>query len=232
MSTFADLKPLAEERERLWGVKSEAKEGHDRSWENLTSLQNRYRPRIDSLNLEHDRVYEDMRQAFERASSAYSSGDHTGASSYSSEGRSLKAKLPGLVAERRALIAELRSAQSKHKEWRAYLKACNEAFYAAKQRYDNAWKQFKSEQQAYVRNAGVDTHGEDLYIKAREDGNTDIFFGGYDGPEGEGHGHIIIGPYGNLIYIREAEKYMPNTTPGKAGYHERVIFDELRGIRN
>ncbi len=231
MSTFADLKSLAEERQRLWLIKTEAKEGHDRSWEYIKVLQSRYGPRIDSLNAEHDRTYRDMRQAYDRASNAYESGDHTGASSYSSEGRSLKARLPGLVEERRTLVAELKEAQAKHEGWRAYLKACNEAFYAAKQRYDEAFEQFKHEQQAYIRQAGVNTHGEDLYIKEREDGNTDILFGGYGSPDGPGHGHIVIGPYGNLIHVREAEKYMPRTTPGKDGYHERIIFDDERGIR-
>ena len=42
-------------------------------------------------------------------------------------------------------------------------------------------------------------------IVPRDDGNTDVFFGGmYKAGDGEGHGHAVIDKQGNVVYLRDA----------------------------
>lgn len=191
-----ELDQLVSEMNSLWEYKEDCRRDLDHAWDSLSSLQNNNGSRIDHLKDEHDRLYQEMKDSFEQASNAFESGDHDNASYYSQQGHFAKERMPALVAERRNLINELQDARRDHQRIRDEYRSRKNGYEEAKQRFDDCLARIKS---------------SPILVKTRKDGNTDNFFGGEGSPDGPGHGHIVLDSNGNLVYEREAEKYMPGT---------------------
>lgn len=97
LGTDHELDRLKTISDDTYDRKNHAWKKQDDLWKKLQSLSSSYSPTIERLSREHDQAFEAMKSCFERASSAYSSKDHSSASNYSSQGRAYKAQLSGLV---------------------------------------------------------------------------------------------------------------------------------------
>lgn len=134
-----------QEQDRLWQRRQAAREALDRAyhakqrayddqqnaWEDLQRLRDRNGPCIEYLNQQQQTAYENMRSAFDRASSAHDAHDGMSARMYADEGHRYKAESQDAVAERRHLVDEIRDAKARHERTRP-------AFIAAKSDCDQA----------------------------------------------------------------------------------------------
>jgi hypothetical protein len=130
-------------------AKQRAYVDQDRSWQQYQSVRNANGPRIDSLNTQQERAFQNMKSAFENASSAHDRRDGAGAASYAAEGRRYKEEAQGYVAERRRLVEEIRSARAQHDANKpAFLRAKDNfssykhTFDAVKTEHDRAANEF------------------------------------------------------------------------------------------
>ena len=94
-------------------------------------------PRIDSLNAQQERAYQNMKSAFESASLAHNMRDGASARMYADQGYAYKAETQDCVAKRRQLVAEIRTA-------REQFEAVRPAFQRAKSEYTQARQEFLS----------------------------------------------------------------------------------------
>ena len=122
--------------EREYNAMQSAYAEHDAIWEDYGHIRDSNNSRIESLNREADYLCEQMRDAFERASSAYSYGDHDNASAYSAQGHDYKNQLQSLNNEIGALCREVSEAKQNAK-WRAP-KVDSSAYHQAKATYNEA----------------------------------------------------------------------------------------------
>lgn len=105
------------------------------AWDAYMSVKRDDGPRIDSLNFQQERAYHNMVSAFESDSSAYYARDGASARMYADQGHAYKAEAQDCVAERRRLVAKIRTA-------REQFEAVRPAFQRAKaSMYDQARKE-------------------------------------------------------------------------------------------
>ena len=107
------------------------------AWDAYMSVKRANGPRIDSLNAQQERAYQNMKSAFESASLAHNMRDGASARMYADQGHAYKAEAQDCVAERRQLVAEIRTA-------REQFEAVRPAFQRAKSEYTQARQEFLS----------------------------------------------------------------------------------------
>ena len=117
--------------------KQRAYEAQQDAWERYRTTKNSNGPRIDSLNAQQERAYQNMKSAFESASLAHGMHDGASARMYADQGHTYKAEAQDCVAERRRLVAEIRVA-------REQFDTVKPAFQAAKSEFAGAWQAFQS----------------------------------------------------------------------------------------
>lgn len=151
-------------QQRAWDKRSAAREAlnraheakqrayaeQDQSWQRYQSVRSSNGPRIDSLNAQQERAYQNMVAAFNSASSAHDSRDGASARMYADQGHAYKAESQGHVAERRRLVEEIRSARAAHEATKPAFQrtkddfsACKRMFDAAKAEHERAGAEFK-----------------------------------------------------------------------------------------
>ncbi len=135
---------------RAHEAKQRAYADQDRSWQQYQSVRNANGPRIDSLNTQQERAFQNMKSAFDCASAAHDRRDGAGAASYAAEGHRYKAESQGYVAERRRLVDDIRSARAQHDASKPAFQrakddfnACRRTFDAAKAEHERASAEFK-----------------------------------------------------------------------------------------
>lgn len=84
-----------ERLDRAHAAKQSAYEVQDAAWQDLQRLRDYNGPRIESLNSQQETAYQNMRDAFDRASSAYEARDGASAASYAADAP-LQAGVSGL----------------------------------------------------------------------------------------------------------------------------------------
>ena len=122
----------------------------DRSWQQYQSVRSANGPRIDSLNAQQERAFQNMKSAFDSASAAHDRRDGAAAASYAADGHRYKAESQGYVAERRRLVDDIRSARAQHEATKPAFQrakddfsACKRTFDAAKAEHERASAEFK-----------------------------------------------------------------------------------------
>lgn len=148
-----------DEMNRAYEDRQRAYEAQDRSWQEVERIRSTNGPRIDALNAEQEREFQNMGAAFDRASSAYSSGDGAGAASYAADGHQHKARSQECVAERRRLVQEIRDARERHE-------ATKPAFQQAKAAFDTAKRSFDQMKAEHERTQGEFKTAKEAFDKA------------------------------------------------------------------
>lgn len=135
---------------RAHEAKQRAYADQDRSWQQYQSVRSANGPRIDQLNDQQERAFQNMKSAFDSASAAHDRRDGAGAASYAADGHRYKAESQGYVAERRRLVDDIRSARAQHDATKtAFQRAkddfnsCKRTFDAAKAEHERASADFK-----------------------------------------------------------------------------------------
>ena len=135
---------------RAHEAKQRAYANQNSSWQQYQSVRSANGPRIDSLNTQQERVFQNMKSAFDSASAAYDRRDGAAAASYAADGHRYKAESQGYVAERRRLVADIRSARAQHEATKPAFQrakddfnACKRTFDAAKAEHERASAEFK-----------------------------------------------------------------------------------------
>lgn len=135
---------------RAHEAKQRAYADQDRSWQQYQSARSANGPRIDQLNNQQERAFQNMKSAFDSASAAHDRRDGAGAASYAADGHRYKAESQGYVAERRRLVDDIRSARAQHEATKPAFQrakddfsACKRTFDAAKAEHERASAEFK-----------------------------------------------------------------------------------------
>lgn len=135
---------------RAHAAKQPAYAEQDRTWQYYQSVRASNGSRIDSLNSQQESAFQNMKQLYDAASSAYDRRDGASASSYAAQGRSYKEEAQRCVTERRRLVEEIRSARAQHEaskpafqRAKADFSACKHTFDAAKAEHERAQAEFK-----------------------------------------------------------------------------------------
>lgn len=123
---------------RAHEAKQRAYADQDRSWQRYQSVRNANGSRIDSLNAQQERAFQNMKSAFDSASAAHDRRDGAGAASYAADGHRYKAESQGYVAERRRLVDEIRSARAQHDATKPAFQRAKDDFSACKRTFDVA----------------------------------------------------------------------------------------------
>ena len=123
---------------RAFEGKQRAYAAQDSTWQDLKRMRDSYGPRIERLNSLQEIAFQNMKQAFDNASSAHNRRDGAGAASYAAEGHRYKAESQGYVSERRGLVAELRSAKERHDATKPAFQRAKDDFSSAKRAFDSA----------------------------------------------------------------------------------------------
>lgn len=141
---------------RAYEEKQRAYAEQDQSWQYLQQVRSANGPQIDSLNARQEDAYRNMKAAYDAASAAYERRDGT-AKDRAAEGRRYKEQSQGFVAERRRLVAEIRSAGDRHHATKpafqranAEFKAARATFDAAKAEHERAQAEFKTAKAAFA----------------------------------------------------------------------------------
>lgn len=92
----------------------DAYEVQNTAWQNLQRTRDRNGPCIDSLNSRQESAFQNMKDAFDRASAAYDARDGASARSHADDGHRYKQQSQDCVAERRPLVKEIREARERH----------------------------------------------------------------------------------------------------------------------
>ena len=199
-----DLDRLRSEMNGAWEAMQYMKAELDKAWSEVESTQSRYGHLIEELTRDHDRAFDDMKRAYDRASDAFTSGVHDDAASYSAEGRNLRDSLSGYVSERRQYIDECKSAQSHHKGILDAYRDKKHEFRLAKERFDDRKAQLEGARRDLAIRAGDPSYyGDEVIAKNEPGGKTSVYFGGVGSPDGPGHAHYVIDEFGNLTWRRE-----------------------------
>lgn len=112
-------------QQAVWQAQQVAYADQQAAWETYASVKRASGPRIDSLNTQQERAYQNMKSAFESASLAHDMHDGASARMYADQGHAYKAESQTCIAERRQLVAEIRAARER-------FDAVRPAFQAAK----------------------------------------------------------------------------------------------------
>lgn len=132
-------------------AKQRAYAEQDRTWQHYLSVRGSNGPRIESLNAQQEAAYQNMRRAFDSASSAHDRRDGAAARSYADEGHRHKAESQGFVTERRRLVQEIRTAREQHEASKPAFYGAKEDFKVAKRAFDAAKAEHEREQAVFKR---------------------------------------------------------------------------------
>lgn len=127
-----------ESMNRAHEAKQRAYAEQDRTWQYYQSVRNSNGPLIDSLNAQQESAFQNMKRAYEAASSAYDRRDGAAASAYALEGRGYKEQAQRYVSERRRLVEEIKSARQIHEASKPAFQQAKDEFGAAKRNFDQA----------------------------------------------------------------------------------------------
>lgn len=134
LSTKDELNRAHEEKQHAYTVQESA-------WQECQRTRSSNGPRIDQLNSMQTNAFENMKRAFDSASSAHERRDGASAKMYSEEGHRYKSEAQGYVVERRRLVEEIRSANNRLAATKPAFQIAKENFSSVKRVYD----QLKSE---------------------------------------------------------------------------------------
>jgi len=132
------LSDAKDKMNRAFETKQSAFNAQEQAWQDYQSVRNRNGSRIDYLNSAQERAYQNMKNAFERASSAYNCRDGISAKIYASEGHGYKTEAQSYVEERRRLVDECRNAKARHEPYKQTFNNTKVAFDYAKDQYEKA----------------------------------------------------------------------------------------------
>ena len=138
------------ELDRLKSARESARQRQQAAWQAYVSIKQTNGPRIDSLNAQQERAYQNMKSAFESASLAHDMHDGASARMYADQGHAYKAESQTCVAERRQLVAEIRGARERldavkpaFQVAKAEFARARQAFLSAKTEHEHAQSEFK-----------------------------------------------------------------------------------------
>ena len=140
---------------RAFEAKQRAYAEQDRTWQYYQGVRSSNGPRIDSLNAQQERAFENMKRSYDAASSAYDRRDGAAASSYAAEGRNYKEEAQRCVAERRRLVEEIRSARALHEASKPAFQRAKDDFNVAKRMFDSAKAEHERVQAEFKRAKAV-----------------------------------------------------------------------------
>ena len=244
-SAFKNKQSAYDAQQEAWARRSAARdvmnsayESKQRAYEAQQDAWERYRttksngPRIDSLNAQQERAYQNMKSAFESASLAHGMRDGASARMYADQGHAYKAEAQDCVAEIRvareqfdavkpafqaaksefagarqafqSAKAEHERAQAEFKRAKAEFDSCAKAFKGRLDELKSANRKRREDKKSIAANAGVPLQYQDnVWISTDSDGNTNIYFGGVGKPDGPGHGHYVMDQHGTVTYRRD-----------------------------
>ena len=131
--------------------KQRAYEAQQDAWERYRTTKNSNGPRIDSLNAQQERAYQNMKSAFESASLAHGMRDGASARMYADQGHTYKAEAQDCVAERRRLVAEIRTAHENLDASKPYFQTAKDEFAGARQAFQSAKAEHERAQKDFKR---------------------------------------------------------------------------------
>ena len=131
--------------------KQRAYEAQQDAWERYRTTKNSNGPRIDSLNAQQERAYQNMKSAFESASLAHGMHDGASARMYADQGHAYKAEAQDCVAERRQLVAEIRAAREQFDAVKPAFQAAKDEFAGARQAFQSAKAEHERAQAEFKR---------------------------------------------------------------------------------
>ena len=131
--------------------KQRAYEAQQDAWERYRTTKNSNGPRIDSLNAQQERAYQNMKSAFESASLAHGMRDGASARMYADQGHTYKAEAQDCVTERRRLVAEIRTAHENLDASKPYFQTAKDEFAGARQAFQSAKAEHERAQEAFKR---------------------------------------------------------------------------------
>ena len=137
-SSWKRLSDAREGMNRAYDAKQSAYDSQERAWQNSQSVSNRNSPRIEYLNSAQEIAYQNMTNAFDRASSAHYSHEGASAKAYSEEGHRYQNEAKGYVEERRRLVEECKSTRAQHEPYKRAFEEAKTVFGRAKDEYEQA----------------------------------------------------------------------------------------------
>lgn len=130
--TWHNRRVARDSMDRAHHAKQDAYQDQQQAWEELQRLRERNGSRINHLNGQQETTYQNMKDAFERASAAYEARDGVSARTYADEGHRYKAETQEVVSERRMLIQEIRDTRANHEAIRPTLQRAKVEFECAR----------------------------------------------------------------------------------------------------
>lgn len=137
-NSWKHLSDIRDKMNRAFEAKQSAYNSQQQSWQDYRSVSDRNSPRIEYLNSAQERAYQNMKNAFDRASSAHDSRDGASAKNYATEGHSYKAEAQNCVEERRRLVEECKSARARHEPYKRTFEDAKIAFGRIKDEHEQA----------------------------------------------------------------------------------------------
>jgi len=137
-SSWEKLSSAKDKLNHAFDAKQRAYDDQERAWQHSQSVSDDNSPRIKYLNTAQETAYQNMKNAFDRASSAHDAHDGASAKSYSIEGHNYKAEAQGYVDERRRLVDECKRVRAQHEPYKAVFESTKIAFGRAKDEHDKA----------------------------------------------------------------------------------------------
>lgn len=134
-------KRLSDARDRMnraYDTKQSAYDFQERAWQDSQSVSGRNSPRIEYLKSAQETAYQNMKNAFERASYAHDNHEGASAKSNADEGHRYKEESKGYVEERRRLVEECKSARARHEPYKRAFEEAKTVFGRAKDEYEQA----------------------------------------------------------------------------------------------
>ena len=122
---------------RAWEAKQAAYADQQAAWEAYMSIRLTNGPRIEILDNQQEKAYQEMKSAFESASLAYDMRDGASARMHANQGHAHKARSQAFAAERRQLVSEIRAARER-------FEGAKPAFQTAKGEFARAQQTFHS----------------------------------------------------------------------------------------
>ncbi len=154
-----------EAQQRAWEQRSSAREtlnraheekqraysAQDASWQDYQRVKSHNDSRIDSLDTQQENAYQEMKRAFDNASSAHDRRDGASARAYADEGHRHKAVAQGAVSERRRLVEENKAARATHEATKPAFQRAKDQFNGAKRDFDHAKSEHEKKQAEFKR---------------------------------------------------------------------------------
>jgi hypothetical protein len=109
-----------------------------------------------------------MVSAFNRASSAHDMRDGASAKMYANEGHAKKAEAQGYVAERRRLVAEIRSARERHEATKPAFQSAKAHFSQVKNDYDRTKEEHQQKQAKFQEDKAAFERAKEAFQKRLE----------------------------------------------------------------